>query len=181
MPSMASASSWVGSGDIHSGNLGFHALGIVSDATACSSVTFQTFRQSAAVLTITSATFSRCHGNAGASLGCTITATGTKFPWTATAVSTTDIRIHGVHIDVRAETTPGVDPPFCSDAGLDFTLTGTLGLGVGTQTVWDPLGKTVTFNNTSGLSEHAAALGINNRTVTVNGSVVATGSLNIAM
>jgi hypothetical protein len=180
MPSMASAESWVGSGDIHSANLGFQSFGAVPSTSACNAVTFNTTVDNAAVLTITTASFSRCHGSGGMAIGCTVTATGTKFPWRATAVSTSDIRIHDVHIDVRFETTPPAGGTACNANGRDVTLTGTLGAGFGTQTVFNPATKTVVFTNTTGLTAHVLGV-IPNLATVVNGSAVATGSLNIAM
>jgi hypothetical protein len=178
MPSMASASSWIGSGDIHSGNVGFQSFGAIPLTWACNAVTFGTLRHSASVLTITTASFSRCHGSGGAATGCTITYTGTRFPWTATAVSTSNIQIHGVHIDVRFETTPPAGSTACALNGNEVTLTGTLGLGIGLQTTWTPGSRTVDFTATTGLTGHAPGVALN---TLVNGSAVATGTLNIAM
>jgi hypothetical protein len=180
MPSMASAASWVGAGDLHSSNFGFLTLGAVPSSSACSAVTFNTTVDNAAVLTITGASFNRCHSFGGPFVGCTITATGTKFPWRATALSTTDIRIHDVHIDLRFETTPPAGSTPCNAIGNQLTVTGTLGVGFGTQTVWDPSIKTVTFTNTTGLTAHFLGV-IGNLAFVLNGSAVATGSLNIAM
>jgi hypothetical protein len=99
------------------------------------------------------------------------------FPWTATALSTTDIRIHGIHIDIRFETTP-TSMVACPLNGVGLALTGTLGLGIGTQTVYDPLGRRVTFNNTTGLTADLGAGGGPGATIT--GFLATTVTLNIA-
>ncbi|MES1192995.1 MAG: hypothetical protein ABUM26_01625 [Solirubrobacterales bacterium] len=174
VPSLASAASWVGSGHLHSSNFGFTAPA-VNTGESCRDITIHTFRHNPIVLTITGITFGPCHG-AGSGNGCTVTAAATNLPWTVTAVSTTNIQIHGVHLDFRFETTPpGLVNP-CSLHGLDITIRGTLGLGIGTQTVYDASQKTITFTNTTGLTTTAS--GSSFATV-ANGPLVATGSLNI--
>jgi hypothetical protein len=94
-------------------------------------------------------------------------------------VTTTDIRIHDVAIDVRFETTPPAGSVACANNGTTVTLTGTLGLGIGTQTVWDAVAKRVTFTNTTGLAAHIDGV-VNNIGTVVNGSAIANGTLNIA-
>jgi hypothetical protein len=125
MPSIASAASWgvVGSEHTLDGNLGFRSdvLGTSSD---CARVQFTADVSSAANLEITHGTFFNCTLN-GATTGlCTVTARGTNFPWTATAVTTSSVQIHGVDIDVGLENHPGGSA--CTASGVQIRITGTL-------------------------------------------------------
>jgi hypothetical protein len=103
MPSMASASSWGVVGSHHTldtTNIGFSndTNGAVS---MCDRAQFTTRVTSTANLEVSTASFSSCALNAEA-LGatCTATSTATNLPWTGTAVTTSNIQLHGVNIDV---------------------------------------------------------------------------------
>ncbi len=165
MPSMASASSWgvVGSEHTLDGNLGFisDVSGIQSDCTRVQ-VTLDVV--STAVIEITVATFSSCTAS-GASIGsCTVTSTGTNFPWTATARTTSDIQIHGVNIDVTFEQTPG--GAGCGAAGVPLRITGTLSGARWTGNVFHEIDIP---NAATGLVTHSV-LG-NNVTITPTGTL----------
>jgi hypothetical protein len=170
MPAMASASSWGTIGTHHvltSTNLGFS-----SDATGtqsmCTGASFTARVTSAANLEITAGGFSGCQ-LAAPSLGatCTATSTGTSFPWTATAVTTSNIQIHGVDIDIPLE---GAS---CGPlASQNLRVTGTLSLGrwtgngVGQHSV-EVLGGT-------GLVSHAPALFGGTNAITPTGTITDT-------
>jgi len=104
MPSMASASSWGVVGTHHT--LTSPDIGFINDAggvsSMCTSASFTSNVVSTAVVEITGGTFSGCAA-AGAIGTCTATSSGTNFPWTATARTTSDIQIHGVNINVVLE------------------------------------------------------------------------------
>jgi len=104
MPSMASASSWGPVNTehtLHTTNIGF-----VNDtsnvSSMCSTAQFTVDVTSTAVIEITGASFTGCDA-AGAIGTCTATSSGTNFPWTATARTTSDIQIHGVNINTFFE------------------------------------------------------------------------------
>jgi hypothetical protein len=102
MPSMASASSWGPVNTHHtltSTNIGF--LSDVTGTTSmCTSASFTARVVSTANVEIDSATFDGCALSAPAAAAqCSVNSTGTSFPWTATARTTSDIQIHGVSID----------------------------------------------------------------------------------
>lgn len=136
MPSMTSAASWGVVGSEHtldSPNVGFTSTsGVVGRIISqCTSSSFTTTVASAQNLEITSGRFGgQCAAtfpDAGATANCTVTAVGTRFPWTGTARTTTDIQIHGIHIDVTFENTPA--DTSCAAVGLNgakLTITGTL-------------------------------------------------------
>ena len=174
VPSMASAASWSGAGthQLFSPNLSFTAAPTgVAAGSSCAASEFDSDVVSAAVIEITGGSFQNCRGLVNAA-DCTVTASGTKFPWTATARTTTDIQIHGIHVDLVFETGPG--QPCTGFAGAKITLTGTL-----TGGVWDVPTKEITLNNAPGTNVHvvgAAASG----PATVNGTIRdTTGTLNV--
>jgi hypothetical protein len=182
LPSVASAASWapVGTTDgrIDSGNLGFSiAPGGVGSGSFCTASSFNVTVHSAAVATITSASFANCHGDLGASSGCTITATGTNFPWRVTVPDTTDIIIHGVDIDNYFETTPGTLNE-CAQTGLTVRLTGTV-----TASFTPGAAGNRTFDFGSGLSPAFTAHipGAGSFNAAPRGRAVATGLLNVVM
>ncbi len=156
MPSMASASSWGVVGSEHTLNgsspVGFTApaLGFSSD---CATTSFTATVTSTANIEIDSATFAGCTATgSAASFGlCTVTTASTNLPWTATAVSTSNIQIHGVNIDVTYENHPGSTA--CVGAGLKLRLTGTL-----TGMRWHGNGatRTIELNGADGLVSHSA-------------------------
>ena len=88
---------------------------------------------------------------------CTSTVSPTGLPWQATAVTTTNIQIHNVDLDVLFENTPGAGSA-CPLLGASVRLTGTL-----TGGVWDPsatgANRRITFNEADGLTGHSEQLG----------------------
>ena len=129
MPSMASASSWGTVGTHHTlttTNLGFNS-DLVGATSMCTTASFTARVTSAANLKITTASFAGCTSAApifGAT--CTTTWTGTSFPWTATAVTTSNIQIHGVNVDAFHENHPGGGTACGVFTGQTFKITGTL-------------------------------------------------------
>jgi hypothetical protein len=126
LPSMASASSWGAVGSEHtldSPNIGFTSH-VNQVSSSCSQSQFTADVRSTAALTITSASFTGCTATGPAIGTCTATSKATNLPWTATAVSTNNIQIHSIHIDVGFENHPGSST--CAAAGVQFTITGTL-------------------------------------------------------
>jgi hypothetical protein len=157
---MASGASWAVVGTTHvlaSSDLSFTATnaGGVSLGSQCLDSEFHADVTSASVLTITGAAFRNCMGTLVAG-NCTTTATAQNLPWTATAVTTTNIQIHGIDVNVAFENTPG-NPTACAINGATSRLTGTL-----TGGSWDPssvgANRRVTFNHASGLTSHSVAL-----------------------
>jgi hypothetical protein len=153
MPWVASAASWSPIGTEHtldSSNFGFHSN--INDIEGQCGETFWTADvSSAANLTITNATFRNCN-MLGSTLGeCTSTWTSTNLPWTATAITTSTVQIHGVDIDWRLEDIPG-NPGSCTPfAGVrNYRLTGTVtGLWTGNSTR-----EIVFMHNITGLTTH---------------------------
>jgi hypothetical protein len=127
VPAMASAASWAPVGSEHtldSANFGFTTS---TFTTKCGESTFTTDVTSAAVMTITAVTFRRCTA-VGPLLGsCTATWVPTALPWSATAVSLTNIEIHNINIHVRFENLPG--SIFCNVTSASTSITGTLTSG----------------------------------------------------
>jgi hypothetical protein len=151
LPGVSSAASWAGGphGTLDSPGVGFTspvAGGLDSGCSGTSS--FTTRVDSAQVLTITTAFFRGCTTRTGAGDDCTTTSQGTGFPWRATAVSTNNIQIHGIVVDVRFETLPNAAP--CPNLnGASTLLTGTISNGV-----WDVARREVVFTNAEGLNAH---------------------------
>ncbi len=163
-PAMASAASWGPIGTEHS--LTATGLGFTADVNAttqlgaqCADARFTVDVRSAAVVTITSGTFSNCTGT-GTAANCTATVTGTNFDWTATGVTTSNVQIHGVDID------NSFSGASCPVAGATARLTGTL-----TGGRWDPGNHSITLGTSSGLVAHIPALG-GSFPVTVNNQPV---------
>ncbi len=157
MPSMASASSWGTVGSHHTLNstavVGFTApaLGTSSD---CATTTFTATVTSTANVEIDSGSFTGCTATGGAATvgKCTATATPTNFPWTATAVTTSNIQIHGVNVDVTFENHPGSSA--CIAAGLKLQITGTL-----TGARWDGnTAHSINLNGADGLVAHGGPI-----------------------
>ena len=149
---MASAASWSGGGSVThqlaSTNLTFtETVGGVQVGSSCALSTFDADVVSAAVVEITGGRFDNCTGTNGGA-GCSVTATPTRFPWTATAPNTTNIQIHGVHVDVTFS-------GFCLVSGQAVTLTGTL-----TGGSFDPSAigadRRITFDHDDGLVGHSS-------------------------
>jgi hypothetical protein len=152
MPSMAGAASWTVVGSAHTldtGNVGFEgtsaALGTID--SSCTASSFATTVASSANLEITHATFGGHCTATGAAIGsCIADAVAQKLPWTATAVSTSNIQIHGIHITVGLTQT---SPAACNAVGASFTITGTVSGGV-----WNNAARHLTLNNAPGLTSH---------------------------
>jgi hypothetical protein len=158
MPSMASAASWGQTVNqdhtLDSSNFGFtQSLG-GGVTSSCTRSSFTATVASTQNLEITSATFGGlCTYNTVAAGRCTLTEVGTRFPWTATPVSTENIQIHGVHIDIRFEHIPG-EAAGCGLNGVDLTMTGTLTTGHWTG---NSAGQhSLDFSDAEGLAVHSS-------------------------
>ena len=166
LPSMASAASWGVVGSTHSlasSNLGLTAHSALGQLTSsCAMSTFHSNVGSASALVVTAVALSNCTSG-GAAGDCTVTSTGTRFPWTVTGTTLTNIQIHGVHLDLRFETKPGSLPGSCIFHNIDVTLTGTL-----TGGVWDAAAHQVTFSAAPGLALHSV---LGTSIVTVSGTI----------
>jgi hypothetical protein len=174
LPSIASAASWgpINSHHVlHSPNLGFTNTGAVGNLTSqCTNSTFTADVVSAGDLSITASSFGGACTTSGPSLGdCTTTATGSRFPWRATAVTTSNIQLHNVFIDVRFENMPGLGNS-CAINGATLTITGTLTGGNWTGNAVHALD----LNNAEGLVSHSA-LG-NGTPITTRALLVDTGA-----
>ena len=168
MPSMASASSWGVVGTHHtltSTNLGFRS-DVTGTTSMCTSASFTARVTSAANLEITTATITGCTLAAPALAStCTTTWTGTSFPWTATAVTTSNIQIHGVNIDVFHEPHPGGGS--CALSTQTLKITGTLfgGRWLGNAT------HQLEVDNATGLVTHAPAAFGGTSAITATGTI----------
>jgi hypothetical protein len=176
MPSMASAASWGVVGSEHtldSPNLAFTNTTAIGALTSqCTRSSFTANVSSAQNLEITSASFGGlCTASGGAGVGdCTLTAVGTRFPWTATATTTANIQIHGVFIDLTFEDLPGQASTVCPNLrNQSLTLTGTL---TGGRWTGNGAHRALDFSNAEGLVTHGA-LG-NGLPITVRGFVTDT-------
>jgi hypothetical protein len=153
MPSMASAASWSVIGSHHtlnSPNIGFVTHTGLS--SSCTNSSFTTRVDSAQVLTITTGTFAGCTSSfPAAGADCLTTSQGTGFPWIATAVTTTSIQIHRVHIDIRFEDMPGRAGSCGPLANTNTTLSGTLSGGH-----WNPAVREVVWTAGTGLVSSTA-------------------------
>ena len=150
VPSMASAASWSPIGTTHqlfSSNLAFTATTLAPAGSICAASEFDGDIVSANTIEITSGVFTRCHG-LFAAVNCTVTPTGTAFPWTATATATDNVQIHGVNVDVLFENTVG-NPTACAVNGMRIQLTGTL-----TGGSWNPANNTLELQHDDGLFDH---------------------------
>ena len=156
VPSMALAATWQTNGSVthqlFSSNFSVTSTLPAHFGWSCAATEFDVDVANVTTLELTSASFQNCSGTLMAT-GCTVTATGTSFPWTVTAPTTTSIEIHGVRIDVRYETKPPAGGTGCALNGVTTILTGTL-----TGGVWDPSGtgadRRLTFNGAAGLTDH---------------------------
>jgi hypothetical protein len=149
VPSMASAASFTGLGthQLLSPNLS-STIPSANIGWSCADTRFDIDINNGNDGIITGSRFQGCVGSVGVGLNCTLTATGTKFPWTATAAGGTDnIQIHGVHVDMAFETLPGTPASNCLANGVEITLTGTL-----TGGSWNPTSREITFQGDDGLS-----------------------------
>jgi hypothetical protein len=154
VPSMVSAASWSPVGTTHRVvlfNYGFTQTVPTQVGWSCLVVIQDQDVVSQTIMKVTSASYHGCSGTFAAA-GCTVTATGTRFPWTMTAASTTNIAMDGVHVAVAFVNQPaGIA---CAVNGFTSTVTGNV-----TGGVWDPsatgANRRVTFNNASGLTSHS--------------------------
>jgi hypothetical protein len=174
MPSIASASSWGVVGSHHtldSPNLGFTSISgaVGSITTSCTRSSFTANVASTQNLEITTATFGGLCTWTGPGIGtCTATTVGTKFPWTATAVTTENIQIHGVHLDVFFENVPGLGNSCANIVGQNLTITGTLSTGRWTGNA----SHSLDFSDSEGLVSHSG-LG-NNQSITMRALITDT-------
>ena len=132
LPSMASASSWGPIGGAHhvlnTPNIGFTGVLLGAPTTSsCTQSSFTAVVLNAADMQIRAGTFGGLCTASSAAIGtCTVTATPTRFPWTATATTTSNLQIHGIHIDIRFEQPRNGTNSCLNVNGADITLTGTL-------------------------------------------------------
>jgi hypothetical protein len=158
VPSMASASSWGVIGSEHtldSPNIAF-VLPSSDTTVACRESQLTVNVTSAAAIEIRTATFRNCTGTGIVVGTCTATPVATGLPWTATAVTTSNIQIHRVQVDVLLETHPGGGHLGCTASGVKLSVTGTLTAGTWNGNVQHE----ILFNNSPGLASHSA-LGLN--------------------
>lgn len=181
VPSMASAASWSPVGTTHRlfmSDLVFKTFQGPPDITialSCTATEFDADVVSASTIEITNGSFQNCRGlPGGVTENCTVTVTGTRFPWTMTAPTTTNIQIHGIDADLTFEHPPGANS--CNTGGLRTTWTGTL-----TGGSWDPSAvgadRRITFaTNTGTAFDNSGLFG----PLTVSGSLRdTTGTLNL--
>jgi hypothetical protein len=155
IPSMATAASWGVIGTEHtldSPSFGFTSSAAGGVTSVCSRASLTTDVISAVTLTVTAATFTACTASGAAFGDCTETFTPTKLPWTITVPSTTNVQLHGFHVDVDLEDTPD-EPNSCDADGFNLTLTGTT-----TGGHWNGNGANqheIIFNNAHGPVYHS--------------------------
>jgi hypothetical protein len=176
MPGMASAASW-GPVGLHtvldSRDIGFSATSPTFGriTSSCTRSSFTANVVSATNLNISTAFFG---GHCTATFQdipttCTVTTATTNLPWRATAVTTTNIQIHGVDIDLLFEAS---STNLCSAVnGQTGRITGTLTGGRWTAN------REVDFSDAEGLTVHANG---NSFPATVRGTVGATGALTVS-
>jgi hypothetical protein len=168
LPAMSSAASWgvIGSEHtLHSPDVGFTSqnpvLGPITSSCAESTITVDV--RSAAALNVTSVAFRRCTAF-GPGIGtCTATSVATPSPnpgWAVTGVSTSNVQIDNVNVDVRFENPPGQTD--CTNVnGASIVITGNL-----TGGAWNAAQHEVVYTNAEGLVSHSAVTG-NNTNVTI--------------
>ncbi len=165
VPSMAWAATWSPVNSTHelfSSNLTFATHGGPLGAAGWSCAGWESMAHvaSAQSLVITNGRFSNCTGTGGAS-SCLVTPTFTG-QWQATPVSTTNIQIHNVVLDISFSGASGV----CAANGARLLLTGTLSGGA----TWNPANNTVNLANATGLTAHYLGVGVSS-TTTLNGQL----------
>ncbi len=180
MPAMSSAASWsplLSEHTLHSANLGFTAtdpvLGPIS--SSCAQSTFTVDVRNAAQLNVTSTSFNNCTGQGPAIGDCTVTASGTNTnTWTVTGVTTSNVTIDNIRIDVTFETKPGAPAGTCANVdGASIILTGNLDDGA-----FNNATHAVTYTNAEGLRAHGATG--NGTVATVTGTIRDTQSLTLS-
>lgn len=173
LPAVSSAASWGPIGTHHtltSPNLSFTSTTAGNLTGSCSNTTFTTDVTSAAVLTITTGSFSGCTTTAPSAGGfgadCTSTVVPTGFPWRMTAVTTANIQIHHFEVDWRFEDMPGRPGSCVGLNGMLMLLTGIVTLGQ-----WTGNGANqheVIFTNAPDLGSHIGGVFAN---VTMRGTL----------
>jgi hypothetical protein len=162
LPSTTSASSWGVVGSHHtldSPNLGFTSSLNGGTTASCTRSSFTVSVASPQNMEILAASFGGlCTLNTGIQGRCTMTAVGTRFPWTATPLSTVNIQVHGVQIDLFFEHIPG-EAAECNLSLLATTITGTLTGGRWTGN--DAGQHSMDFRDSEGLVWHSAPIGVN--------------------
>jgi hypothetical protein len=153
LPSMASAASWSGTLGDHTfdstnanNRLSFSVGAPVTAGSTCGVSQFTLTVTNAFDAHIDGAIFQNCMGQ-GNSVNCTVTPTGTNFPWTVTNRLTSHLEIHNVDVDVFFENTPG-NATACALPG-NVRLTGTL-----TGGSWSNTNSEITLTNATGLTGH---------------------------
>lgn len=179
LPSVASAASWGVVGSHHtldSPNFGFtQTFGGSGMTSSCTSSSFTARVLNGGDLSIQSGSFGGLCTFGGSAVGdCTLTLQATGFPWRATAVTTSNIQIHGIDIDITFENPPAATGGVCNVPGLKETLTGILISGRWTGNTIHPR---IDFADAEGLVMHSA-LG-NGVPVTIRGSFTDTNSLHV--
>jgi hypothetical protein len=180
MPSMASAASW-GPNGLHtvldSPNIGFTATSPVFGpvVSSCTRSSFTANVVSATNLNISTAFFGgHCAWVFPAiPTTCTATTQSTSLPWRATAVTTSNIQIHGIDIDILFESSA---TNACTGLnGLTGRITGTLISGRWTGNAVSQ--REVIFSDALGLTMHS--LGSSFPVIT-RGTIGATGALTVS-
>ncbi|MET0602969.1 MAG: hypothetical protein ABW167_13375 [Baekduia sp.] len=180
VPSVVSAASWapVGTTDgrIDSANFGF-SIPAINSGTSCAATTFSVTVDTAALATITGASFVNCNGDVGLAKGCTVTVVGTDMPWAGTvipgAAGTHFMQFHEVDIDIHFETKPGTLNE-CGNNGVQIQVTGTAFSVTFTP---NAVGlRRFDFEGSSGLVAHVSGI---NFPATLRGSGTPTGLLNV--
>lgn len=156
LPSVASALSWGPTNSHHvldSPNIGFTSTGAVGALTSqCTASSFTARVLSGADLSVSAGSFGGLCTASGAGIGdCTVTTASTGFNWRVTAVSTSNIQIHNIDIDLTFENTPVANS--CAINGAKLTITGTL---TGGQWTGNSAHPRIDFDNDAGLVSHSA-------------------------
>ncbi|HEX5926833.1 MAG TPA: hypothetical protein VFY45_23615 [Baekduia sp.] len=178
VPATASAVSFTGLGthQLFSPNLSFATDTVPFLRWSCADSQFDTDIVNGADALITRGRFQNCRGlSTGTAAGCTITATGTNFPWTATPTATANIQIFRGHVVVGFEALPGTLASHCLVFGMQITLTGTLN-----GASWNSTSREITLDASNGV-----VIDNNNQTtspITVTGTLRdLTGTLGVIM
>jgi hypothetical protein len=160
-PSAASAASWAPVGTTHTldaSTFSFFAGGGITAGATCATARFHTQVQSAAVLTITGASFLGCVAT-GTISSCSVLLTATQFPWKATAIAENNLRIDGVHLGVLFTG---------ASCGLptNSTLTGSIDGSLPGTSTWNFFAHTMSFSHAPGMTTHLPGIGTIPTTVT---------------
>jgi hypothetical protein len=177
LPSVASAASWgpIGGADhvLDSPDFGYTSAIGGGTVSSCTSSSFTAVVLSGADMQIRAASFGgTCTFISPGTGTCLLSAQGTRFPWTATATTTSNIQLEGVHIDIRFLQT-GTSTCAAGAVGLNQTVTGNLAGGNYTG-----VGR-LDFNNAEGLVSHSA-LG-NGSPMTIRASLSDTAAVKLTV